>query len=90
MTIPLWEIWDHDRTDRPIKKIDRTRITQTQQKKYKIARITTKLKVKERTKSTSQATKQMKRKTYIQVKFDELEAVVMEKNDALYGDAFND
>ena len=28
-TIPLWKIWDHDRTDGPIKKIDRTRITQS-------------------------------------------------------------
>ena len=27
---------------------------------------------------------------YVQAKFDDLEDVVMEKNDALYGDAFND
>ena len=90
MTIPLWKIWDHDRTDGPIKKIDRSRITQSTQKKYKTARITTKLKVKEHIRSTSRATEQIKRKTYVQVKFDDLEAVVMEKNDALYCDAFND
>ena len=49
-----------------------------------------KKKVTGRTQSTSRAIEQIKRKTYVQVKFDDLEAVVMEKNDALYGDAFND
>ena len=90
MNIPLWKIWDNDQTDGPIKKIDRTRITQSKQKKYKTTRITNKIKVTGRTKSTSRVTEQIKRKTYVQVKFDDLKAVVMEKNDALYGDAFND
>ena len=49
-----------------------------------------KLKVKERIRSTSLVTKYVERKTYLQATFDNLEAVVMEKNDALYGDAGND
>ena len=56
MKIPLWKIWDHDQTDGPIKKIDRSQITQSKQKIYKAARITTKLEVKERIRSTSRAT----------------------------------
>ena len=48
------------------------------------------MKVKERVKSTSQAPAVVAEKTYRQVKFDDLETVVLEKNDALYGDAFND
>ena len=31
-----------------------------------------------------------KGKKYLQATFDDLETVVLEKNDALYGDAFND
>ena len=39
-TIPIWKIWDHDQIDKPIKRIDRSQITQTKQKKYKAAHIT--------------------------------------------------
>ena len=42
------------------------------------------------TRSTSRAPVQADKKKYLQVKFDDLEVVVMEKNAALYGDAFND
>ena len=49
-----------------------------------------KLKVKERIRLTSQATEYVKGKIYLQATFDNLEEVMMEKNDALYGDANND
>ena len=52
--------------------------------------ITNKLKVTTHTKLTSRAPVQAKEKKYSQVKFDNLEVVVMEKNMALYGDAFNE
>ena len=42
MTVPIWKIWYHDRTDKPITKVDRSRITQAKQKKYKAAQITNK------------------------------------------------
>ena len=35
MTLPIWKIWDHDQTDGPRKKIDKTRITQSKQKNIK-------------------------------------------------------
>ena len=89
-TVPIWKIWDHDRIDKPVKRIDRSRITQTKQKKYKAARITNKWKVTDSKRSTSRASEPVKLKKYLQAKFDDLEEVVMEKNDALYGDAFND
>ena len=43
-----------------------------------------------RTKPTSRVTEHVKGKTYLQATFDDHEAVVTEKNDTLYGDAFND
>ena len=89
-TVPIWKIWDHDRTDKPIKRIDWSRITQTKQKKYKAARITNKWKVTDSKRSTSRASEPVKLKKYLQAKFDDLEDVLLEKNDALYGDAFND
>ena len=90
MTVPIWKIWDPDRTDEPEKKVDKRRTKQTKQKKYKASSITDKLKVTNRTRSTSRALVQAEKKKYLQVKFDDLEVVVMEKNAALYGDAFND
>ena len=90
MTIPIWKIWDHNQTDRLIKKVDKTRITQSKQNKYKITRITTKLKVTGRTKSTSRVTEHIKGRSYLQATFDDLETVVLKRNDALYGNAFND
>ena len=41
-------------------------------------------------KSTSRVPGYIKGKTYLQATFDNLETVMLEKNDALYGDAFND
>ena len=92
MTVPIWKIWEPDRIDEPTKKVDKRRITAARKKtkKCKATRITNKLKVKEQVKSTSQALAVIAEKTFQQVKFNYLEAVVMEKNDALYGDAFND
>ena len=49
-----------------------------------------KLKVTKRWKSTSRAPEYIKEKTYLQATFDDLETVVLEKNDALCGNAFND
>ena len=49
-----------------------------------------KLKVKERIRLTSRATKNVEGKKYLQATFDNLVEVVMEKNDAIYGDAGND
>ena len=48
------------------------------------------MKVVGRTKSTNRVTEHAKGKSYVQATFDGLEWVVMEKNDAFYGDAFND
>ena len=90
MTVPIWKIWDPDRTDEPAKKVDKRRLKQTKQKKYKASSITDKLKVTGSIKSTSRVTDRFKRKTYLQATFDDLEVVMMEKNPALYGDAFND
>ena len=90
MTVPIWKIWEPERTDEPEKKVDKRRLKQTKQKKYKATSITNKLKVTKRTRSTSRAPVQADKKKYLQVKFDNLKVVVMEKNAALYGDAFND
>ena len=90
LTVPIWKIWNHDRTEKPITKVDRSRITQSKQKIYKTARITNKWKVTDSNRSTSRASEPVILKTYVQAKFDDLEDVMMEKNDALYGDAFND
>ena len=90
LTIPLWKIWDHDQTDGPIKKIDWSRITQSKQKIYKTARITNKWKVTDSIRSTSRASEPVILKIYVQAKFENLEDAVMEKNDTLYGNAFND
>ena len=48
------------------------------------------MKVTGRTKSTSRVKEHVKGKIYVQATFDDLETIVLEKNDALYGDAFND
>ena len=92
MTVPIWKIWEPERTNEPVKKVDKRRITASRKKKkkYKTTGIVNKLKVKERIRSTSRATEYVEGKTYLQATFDNLEAVVMEKNDALYGDAGND
>ena len=92
MIVPIWKIWEPDQTDEPKKKVDKRRITASKRKtkKYKTTRITIKMKVTGRTKSTSQVTEHIKGKTYLQTTFDDLEMVVLEKNNALYGDAFND
>ena len=88
--MPIWRIWDHDRTDAPIQKVDKRRLQMNRQRKYKPTSITHKLKVTDTTRSTSRASEPVLWKKYIQATFDDLEEVAMEKNDALYGDAFND
>ena len=92
LTVPIWKIWDPERIDEPKKKVYKRKITESRKKvkKYKATKTTNKMKVKEQVKSTSQALAVIAEKTFQQVKFNYLEAVVMEKNDALYGDAFND
>ena len=91
-TVPIWKIWEPERTNKPVKKVDKRRITASRKKtkKYKATRIKNNLEVKERIRSTSRVIEHVKGKTYLQATFDDLEAVVMEKNDALYGDTFND
>ena len=88
--MPIWKIWDHDRTDKPTQKVDRRRLQQKRQRRYKPTSITHKLKVTETIRSTNRASEPVKLKKYLQAKFDDLEDVVLKKNDALYGDAFND
>ena len=90
MTVPIWKIWEPEWTDEPKKNVDKRQLKRTKQKKYKASSITDKLKVKNRTRSTSRAQVQAEKRKYLQVKFVDLEVVVMEKNGALYGDAFND
>ena len=92
LTIPIWKIWDPERTDAPVRKIGKRRITAAEKriKKYKATSIMTKLEVKDPIRSTSRVSEYVKEKTYLQATFDTLEEVVMEQNDALYGDAFND
>ena len=62
LTVPIWKVWDPERTDEPEKKVDKRRLKQTKQKKYKATSITNKLKVKERTRSTSRDPVQVKEK----------------------------
>jgi len=89
-TVPIWRIWDPDRIDEPETKVDKRRITQSKQKKYKATKITTTLKVTNRLKSTSRVPDYTEGKIYTQATFDDLEKFEIEKNDDLYGDAFND
>ena len=90
MTVPLRKIWDPDRIDEPKKKLDKRRVTQLKQKKYKATKITIKMKVKKQWTSTSRVPDYIKGKTYLIATFDNLETVVLEKNDKLHGNAFND
>ena len=90
LTVPIWKVWDPDQTDEPEKKVDKRRLKQTKQKKYKASSITDKLKVTGRIESTSRVTDRFKRKTYLQAIFDTIEVVMTEQDPALYGDAFND
>ena len=34
MTVPIWKIWEPERTNEPAKKVDKRRLKQTKQKKY--------------------------------------------------------
>ena len=90
MTVPILNIWEPERTYESEKKVDKRRLKQTKQKKYKATSITNKLKVKDRTRSTSRAPVQADKKKYLKATFDDLEVIVMEKNAALYGGTFND
>ena len=80
------------RTNEPVKKVDKRRITASEKKtkKYKTTSIRNNLPVQERIRSISRVTEYVEGKTYLQATFDNLEEVVMEKNDTLYGDAGND
>ena len=71
--------------------MDRRRITKLKQKKYKVARITTKLRVIKRKKSTS-TVKGYEEKMFKQKLMHECTAqdYTPVTNDALFGDAFND
>ena len=66
MTVPIWKIWELERIDEPEKKVDKRRLQQTRQKKYKATRITNKLKVTGCTKSTSRVTEHVEGKTIYQ------------------------
>ena len=90
MTVSIQKIWDHDRTDEPIKKVDKRRLQQNRKTKYKPTSITNKWKVTDSIRSTSRVSEPVEDKKYVQATFDDLEDVVMEKNDTLYGDAFHD
>ena len=48
------------------------------------------MKVTKQQQSPSQVPDYIKGKTYVQATFIDLETVVLEKNEALYGDAFNE
>ena len=92
MTVTIWKIWESERINEPITKVDKRKMIafMKKTKKYKTTSIMNKLKVKERIRSTSRVTKYVEGKTYLHATFDNLEAVVMEKNDALYKDTGND
>ena len=68
MTVPKWKIWESDWIDEQTTKVDKRRITASMKKikKYKATRITNKLKVKERTRSTSRVTEHIEGNTYLQ------------------------
>ena len=89
MIVPIWKIWDQDRIIEPEKKVDKRRITESQQKEYKDIRIITTLKVTNCLKSTSRVP-DYKAKTYEQASFDNFGTFVMKKNNGLFGDSFND
>ena len=35
MIVPIWKIWDHNQTDKPVQKIDKRQIKETRQKNLK-------------------------------------------------------
>ena len=83
--------WDPNRKSEPEKKVGRRRSTNSKQRKYKIARITTTLKVTKCRRSTSKV-KGYKKRFFNQKRLNkctpkEYTPVV---NEALFGDAFND
>ena len=51
-SVLIWKIWGPERADEPEKKVNKRRITQLKQRKYKATRITTTLKVINGWKST--------------------------------------
>ena len=87
--VPIWKMWEPGRKE-PVKKVDKRRLQQTRQKKYKASCIRNKQEVTESKRSTSRVPAHVEEKNYLQATFDTLEEVVLEKNEALYGDAFND
>ena len=91
MTVPILKMWDPDRTDEPIQKVDKRRVTETKEKKYQETHITDKIKVTHRNQSTSTVKEYTERKFTQENMTDyaqkDYEPVL---NDALFGDAFND
>ena len=90
LTRPIWRLWNPDRQSEPGTKVDRSRITNSKQRKYKTARITTKLKVTNHSRSTSKAQDYKERhfsQKLISKCVPKVYTPVM--NAALFGDAFN-
>ena len=83
--------WDPNRKSEPEKKVGRRRSTNSKQRKYKTARITTKLKVTKRRRSTSKV-KGYKKRFFNQKRLNECtpKEYTPVVNEALFGDAFND
>ena len=72
MIVPIWKIWDQDRIDEQVKKVDKRRITESRQETNKETRITTTLKVTDRLRSNSRVP-DYEGETYSQTTFDDLE-----------------
>ena len=91
LTRPIWRLWNPNWQSEPGTKVDRSRITNSKQRKYKTARITTKLKVTKRSRSTSKA-HGYKEQYFSQKLLNECvpKEYTPVMNDALFGDAFND
>ena len=87
--VSIWKIKGPKRTDEPEKKVDNRRITQSKQKKYKETRITSTLKVTDCLRSNSRI-QNYDGKSYSQANFDDLEISVINKNNDLFGNTFND
>lgn len=90
-TVPIWEMWDPDRLDESVTKINKYTITETKPKKFKELKITTKLKVTTRWRSTSKATGYNKR-IYVKESIKDFvpKEFVPKKNNNLFVDKFND
>ena len=84
-------MWEPNRKSEPEKKVDRQRITNSKQRKYKATRITNKLKVTKRKRSTSKV-KGYKERFFNQKLLHKCtpKEYTLVVNDGLFGDAFNE